>query len=290
MEASASNKILLGDCLKVLTTLEENSVDGVITSPPYNLGKNPNHRRKDQSDVRFYSAYEDSKTPEEYIIWMTKLFTLLEAVVQEDGVVLLNLSYSSKDASLPYRVVTTIEKKTRWKIRDTISWKKSSAIPFQTSPRNMSRIVELVFVFAQVDTFLTNKSVKKVNERTGQKFYSYMDNFVEAPCADKGMRKEHKATYSTEFAKRLIEMYFPPGSIILDPFCGVGTTGNACNQTGRGYVMIDIDPKYIALSKKRLIDQYKEKEHVEEEEEEEKKRHVSKKRKVKRTPFKEKKI
>jgi site-specific DNA-methyltransferase (adenine-specific) len=245
-----TNQVICGDCLEKIPILTKR-FDGVITSPPYNLGSNPNHRRKDQSDVSFYSLYDDAKTPKEYITLHVRLFSMLEKVVKPDGVILFNLSYSSKDASLPFQVVTSIEENTTWKLRDTICWKKPTAMPFQTSPRNLSRITELIFVFAVSDMFRCNKPVKTVNTKTGQNFYGYVDNFIEAASFDKGTRKKHKATYSTELVRQLINIYFPSGSIILDPFCGTGSTGVACLETGCYFTMIDIDPTYVEFSRQR---------------------------------------
>jgi DNA modification methylase len=183
---------------------------------------------------------------------MIKLFLLLEKVVKTKGVVLFNMSYSSKDASLPYRLLTKIQKKTKWVNRETLYWKKPVAIPFQTSPQNMSRIVEPIFVFSMNEKFITNKPVTKINERTGQKFYGYADNFIEATGYDKGTRKIHKATFSCDLVEQLINLYFPVNSIILDPFCGVGTTGVACSKNDRRYILIDIDPSYTEYSSNRL--------------------------------------
>ena len=243
--------IIEGDCDQVIPTIGV-VVDGVVTSPPYNLGKNPNHRRKDASDHSFYSSYEDSKTPDDYISLMVSLFKKFQTCVKKEGVVIFNMSYSSKNSSLPYRVVVAVEQETTWKLRDTIGWKKPTAVPFQTSPRNLSRIMELVFVFAQSDTYMTNKPVTKVNERTGQSFYGYMDNFVEAAGSDPGTRDTHKATFSCALVERLLDMFFPKGSIILDPFAGTGTTGVACRKTKRHYILVEIDPSYCVFARNRL--------------------------------------
>lgn len=244
-------EIYHGDCLKVLEEADW-VCDGVITSPPYNLGKNPNHRKKSASDRNLYSVYQDTKTAEEYIHWLVKLFSILEDRVTKLGVICLNLSYSSKNASLPYRVIVEIERRTNWKVRDTIFWKKPSAIPFQTSPRNCSRIVEQIYILAQSENFMTNKQIKSTNERTGQKFYEYMDNYIEAPSYDHGTRKYHKATFSTDLVKALLTKYFPEDSRILDPFAGIGTTGIACKSLNRQGILIEIDEKYINIAKNRL--------------------------------------
>lgn len=251
------NVIYRGDNLKVLSSRkyfpDGFQCDGVITSPPYNLGKNPNHRRKSQSDYSFYSAYDDAKTPEQYMHAMIQLFQKLQRLVKPTGVVLFNMSYCSKSASLPYRVVVEIEKNTKWRIRDTIFWKKRNAMPFQSSPRNLSRITEMIFVFSQKEKFDTNKQVKSINERTQQKFYENITNFIEAPSHDgRETRKHHKATFSCSLVEQLIEIYFSQGSVILDPFSGMGTTGVACIRKRMKYILIEIDPKYAKLSEKRL--------------------------------------
>lgn len=145
-----------------------------------------------------------------------------------------------------------VEKQTRWKIRDTLHWKKPTTTPFQTSPRNVSRIVEMVFVLSMDPLFITNKTVSKIDKRTGQKFYGYVDNFIEARGSDSGTRKHHKATFSVEFATKLIEMYFPKGAVILDPFCGTGTTGVACKETARSFIMMDISQRYVDYAKERV--------------------------------------
>jgi DNA modification methylase len=180
------------------------------------------------------------------------LFKSLERTVDKRGVVLLNLSYSSRNAGLPYHVITGVEKSTLWKVRDTICWKKPIAVPQNTSPRNMTRIIEMVFVFSMDLLFITNKPVASINERTRQKFYRNITNFVEARGYDPETRKHNKATFSVEFASKLIEMYFPKGSIVLDPFCGTGTTGVACKETGRHFIMIDISQQYVDYARERV--------------------------------------
>lgn len=95
------NNVLCGDCIALIPLLKT-MCDGVLTSPPYNLGKNPNHGTAKRGDDKLYDEYKDNKTSEEYVSMMVNLFKALETVVKNKGVALVNMSYSSKGASLPY--------------------------------------------------------------------------------------------------------------------------------------------------------------------------------------------
>lgn len=243
------NRVILGDNLVVLQDLRIRA-DGVITSHPYNLGKDPNHGIGGKS---LYNLYDDNKGEEEYILNIVKLFKLFEKCVWEKGVVILVLSYGSKAPSLPERVVVTIETATNYKLVDKISWIKKKSTPFQTSPRNLSRRMEQVFIFAQsqcFDSFVTNKQVSSINEGTGQKFYKSYINVIEAENNDG--KNFPKVAFSSSLVTQLLDIYFPPGSVVLDPFMGSGTTAVACIRSGRHFIGVEIDPEMVRISMERI--------------------------------------
>jgi DNA modification methylase len=135
-------------------------------------------------------------------------------------------------------------------VADIITWKKSTAIPFQTSPTKLSRISELVYVIVKKEklhSFKTNKQVSKVNEKTGQKFYRNYTNLIEAKNND-GIKCKLKASFSEDFVNKLIEIYFTIGSIIYDPFMGIGTTARACVNSNRNYIGSELDKEHFEIS------------------------------------------
>ncbi|HID26863.1 MAG TPA: site-specific DNA-methyltransferase [Methanosarcinales archaeon] len=69
---------------------------------------------------------------------------------------------------------------------------------------------------------------------------------------DKKYRKEHPATYPTALAKRVIECYSHKGETVLDVFNGIGSTLGAANMCGRNGIGIEINPKYVEITKDRL--------------------------------------
>lgn len=70
--------------------------------------------------------------------------------------------------------------------------------------------------------------------------------------AEKVDGREHPAEKPTELIARLIEKSVPDGGTVLDPFMGSGTTGVACMQLGRKFIGCEIDPKYFAITEKRI--------------------------------------
>ncbi len=234
-----------GDCLEVMEKdLKKVKVDLVITSPFYGLGKNPYHGKKANNSL--YNNFNDDMPEDEYLIFMLKVFMQYERLLVNDGVILWNMSYSSKNAILPYKLMVEIDRNSRFTVRDTIIWKKSHANTFQTSPNNLSRICELIFVIARKGVvFKTNKPKGLYNEKLKQQFYKDQRNFIKTPgTRDIHKNIKHKATFPLRLVYQLLEMYARPGSVVMDNFMGLGTTGRACINKGFEFIGIEIDELY----------------------------------------------
>ena len=240
-------KLLCGDCLEKMKDIEDGSVDLIITSPPYNMATKRN-------DCYYDNGYVDNMPEQQYIELRFNEFVGFEKVLKTNGAILYNLNYASELPHLPIMLLSKIISDTEFTVVDYISWKKHHAIPFQTSPRRLSRIVEMVYVIvrkSEVNSYYVNKEVSKINEKTGQKFYKNYVNFIEAKNNDR-YKSNHKAAFSTEFASKLIELYSEQNDIILDPFCGIGTTGLACKKLNRKFIGIELDENYFNITKDRI--------------------------------------
>jgi len=240
------NKIYNEDCFKTMNRDSlQKSVDVILTSPPYNTSR---VGATDKYNSR-YDVFLDAKTPQEYIDWTVDLFNHYDRVLKPDGVVLYNISYSSEDSSTMWLVVADIISKTAFTTADCIVWKKTHAIPNNRSKNKLTRIIEYVFVFCrktEIKTFNANKKVVSVIEKTGQKNFENVQNFIEAKNND-GSNELNKATFSTDFATKMLNMYAPENSLVYDSFMGVGTTAKACIQLGHSYVGSELSEKQIEL-------------------------------------------
>lgn len=238
------NKIYNEDNLITMFNIPDNFVSGLICSPPYNLGP-----RKDCYYDNGYSD-KDNLSEEEYLKRRTAEFCEFSRIVEDKGVICYNISYHNENPILPTLLMAKIHKETDLTVADIITFKKSNSIPFQTSPTKLSRICELVYVIVKKEhlhDFTTNKKISKINEKTKQKFYKNYTNLIEAKNND-GIKCKLKASFSEDFVVKLMDIYFPEGSLIYDPFMGIGTTARACKKNNRNYIGSELDKEHFDIS------------------------------------------
>lgn len=243
------NKIYNENNLITMSNISDKHINGIITSPPYNLTQ----KRKDCYYNNGYSEI-DGLTEDEYLNTRLNEFKEFERILKDDGIICYNISYHNENPILPTLLVTEVHKQTNLTIADIIIFKKSHAIPFQTSPTKLSRLCELIYVFVKKDklhNFKTNKEISKINEKTGQKFYKNYTNFIEAKNND-GFKSNLKASYSSELVEKLIHIYFPEKSLIYDPFMGIGSTAKGCINKNCNYIGSELSTEFYDDSKKYL--------------------------------------
>lgn len=244
------NQIYQGDCNELIKKLDDNSVDIVLTSPPYNFIR-PN------LNDRGYDMYSDTLTNEQYLEMSLKLFEQLDRVLVKNGVVLYNLSYgteSPNNTGLMWLLVTSIILNTNFCVGDVITWKKRSAVPNSMSPNKCTRICEWVIVFCRKDEFKTYKANKKVKSyrTTGQANYENVFNFIEARNND-GQCALNKATFSTDLVLQLLDRYSTSiDDVILDPFMGTGTTAKGCIERNRNFIGFELSQAQVDYANERL--------------------------------------
>ena len=244
------NKIYNEDCL---VTMDRGFVvDAIITSPPYNTSRKGSSLDSAEPNVR-YDDFDDCKTDDEYIAWTIDVFKAYDKVLKPNGVVLYNLSYSSENTHLMWLVVAEIMKQTNFLVADNIIWKKPTTTPNNVSPNKLTRICEYVFVFCRKTEFPTFEMNKEVSStrKTGQLSYKNYFNFIEAKNND-GANDIHKATFSSELVRKLLNLYVKEGSLVYDSFMGTGTTAVACLIENIDYVGSEISNRYVEMAKKRI--------------------------------------
>lgn len=236
------------DCFNTLK--RDITFDLVITSPPYNMTK----RKGGYADRGRYDIYIDWKSEEEYLKFTLNLFNALSKKLNNNGVVLYNFSYSIENPSLPYKVVTEIEKDSEFTLVDTIVWKKKAGLPFPANSRRLSRNWEFIWVFcrkSELSTFNTARKIVKTSKK-GQNYYEVLYNYIEANNNDSKTPKLNEATFSTDLVNKLLNIYARPDSVIYDPFMGTGTTAKACQQLGLKCFGSEISKAQCEYALKRL--------------------------------------
>lgn len=248
------------DCLNTMQRIAKhspNSVDMVLTSPPYNITRQVVGRGGVRD--RGYDVYVDQRTPSDYIEWCCEIFKMFDRLLVSNGVVLWNVSYGSDSSqgiecsSTVWTCLAEIIKQTDFMVADKIAWKKSSAYLNNVSPNKLTRIVEDIFVFCRKDeykTYYRNNEISSIRDN-GQVMYKPIFNFVEAKNND-GACNLNKATFSTELCRWLLGVYAKPNAVVYDPFMGTGTTSVACCQLGLNCIGSEISEKQVRYSLDRL--------------------------------------
>lgn len=252
------NIIYNKDCLKTMEEdIEGNSIDLILTSPPYNTSR---LNSKDKYDTR-YDVYIEGKSHKDFKDWTLSLFSFFDKVLKENSIVLYNCSYSSESPNVFFQLISSITNETNFVIADMIIWKKKSALPNNVSPNKLTRIIEPVFVFCRENEIKTFKANKKVvsRSRTGQAFYENIFNFIEAKNND-GVCKLNSATFSSELVMKLLPIYVPKDKdiIVYDPFMGTGTTAIGCMKYGVSYIGSEISTEQCLFAKRRIKNLLKE--------------------------------
>jgi DNA modification methylase len=239
------NRIFNENNIETMNKISDGFISGIITSPPYNITS----KRK---DVYYNNGYSniDGLSEDEYLTIRLNEFKDFSRILEDIGVICYNISYHNENPILPTLLMAKIHNETDLTVADIITWKKSTSIPFQTSSTKLSRICELVYVIVKkkhLHNFKTNKQVSKTNEKTGQKFYKNYTNLIEAKNND-GIQCKLKASFSEDFVTKLLDIYFPEGSLIYDPFMGIGTTARACKKSGRNFIGSELDKEHFDIS------------------------------------------
>lgn len=243
------NKVYNESCLNTMERIPNHFIDGIITSPPYNINT-------ERSDCYYNNGYSelDGLSENDYLQIRTDEFKEFERILNNSGVICYNISYAKENPILPTLLISKVHNETDLTIADIICWKKPHAMPFQTSPTKLSRVTELIYVFVKKEylhTFKTNKEVSKINEKTGQKFYKNYVNYIEAKNND-GYKCNLKASFSQDLVNQLIDIYFPKGSLIYDPFTGIGTTQLSSVKNKCNYIGSEITKEFCDIANERL--------------------------------------
>lgn len=250
------NKIYNEDCFDTMKRMvnDNQKVNCIITSPPYCT---PNDDSRKYSDNRFdnyqvhYDVFEGFSGQDEYREWSIKLFSAYGNVLEKDGVVLYNISYTAKAPDLMWLVVADIINNTSFTVADCISWKKKSALPANQDCNRLTRICEFVFVRkSELTTFKTNK------EQSGAKYKNLFFNFIEAAnndILDLKINRLNSACFSSEFVVSLLNIYCKPNYVVYDSFMGTGTTAVACRRFGCNFIGSELSKAQTDVALSRLF-------------------------------------
>ncbi|MEM3371750.1 MAG: site-specific DNA-methyltransferase [Candidatus Korarchaeum sp.] len=242
-------KIYCGDFLKI-DVIEPDSVDLIVTSPPYNVDMD-------------YEGYEDDVPYEKYLEftekWLTKAYDLLKP----DGRLCLNIPLdksrgrSEEGFQSVYADVTSIAKRVGFKYFSTIIWNEQNISRRTAWGSWLSASAPYVIAPVEVIVLLYKHRWEKIHKGesdvTREEFIEWT-NGVWTFSGESRRKIGHPSPFPIELPRRCIKLFSFVGDTVLDPFLGSGTTLIACLETGRRGIGVEISQKYCELAVKRLME------------------------------------
>lgn len=220
-----------GDCLELMKSIPDGSIDLIITSPPYNLG-NTHHT----GNKRFkpYGEYNDNMKESDYQDWQVEVLNECLRILKDDGSMLYNhKNRISKGIQItPYQWLL----KTDFIIKQEIVWQNCS--------QNFDKI--RFYPFTERIYWLAKSPKTKLYNAI-----NHHDVFTKADWNSVGTNGKFRRAFPVKMIEDLISC-FPNSDVVLDPFMGSGTTGIACVNTNRNFIGIELDEEYFEIAKSRI--------------------------------------
>lgn len=251
----------LADSTNTSQLLESNSVDLVVTSPPYNIGKD----------------YEDSLSEEEYLEFIKESIEEIKAVLKDDGSFWLNIGFRKKSKGKQYvpweyDIYPLIREIGGFKLVQQVIWNYNAGVncKLRFSPRKETWLFFVRdlsdYTFNLDDVRVPHKYPNQTKDgelRVNPNGKNPGDVWnMQKVTSGKGRaedeRTNHPAQFPEEVVERIIKVSSDEGDTVFDPFVGSGTTMKVARDLGRSSVGIDNSQDYIeGIVKKRVFDEYK---------------------------------
>jgi modification methylase len=243
------NQIVHGDCIEILKSLPENSVDLIFADPPYNLQLTKELYRPNMSKVDAVNdGWDKFSTFQEYDKFTTEWLSASKCVLKETGTLWVIGSYHNI-----YRVGSIMQDLGFWILNDVV-WIKNNPMPNFRGVRFTNAHETMIWAQKKQGAQYTfnHKAMKALNEDL------QMRSDWALPLATGKQRikangtKAHSAQKPEALLYRVVLASSNPGDVVLDPFFGSGTTGAVAKKLGRNWIGIEQDKKYIKIAQKRI--------------------------------------
>jgi len=231
------DRIICGDCLTVMKSMPSESIDLIVTSPPYNLKNSTGNGMKANTKSgkwagaalqNGYSHHDDCMPHEKYVKWQNDCLLEMFRLLKNTGAIFYNHKRRVQNGLIQDRddILTGLP------VRQIIIWKRKGGINF--NPGYFLPTHEVIYLIPKSDFKLAK----------GANVHGDVWEFTQE------MKNGHPAPFPIPLIERIISS--TDAQIILDPFSGSGTTAVVSQGLKRHFVGIDISPEYCQMAEKRI--------------------------------------
>lgn len=241
-----SNIYIFNEDFLKFDSINENSVDLIVTSPPYNL------------DVR-YNSFNDRISYEEYLEFTNKWLEKCYKFLKDDGRMCLNIPLDKNKGGQQsvYADIITLAKKNGFKYHTTIIWNEQNISKRTAWGSWLSASAPYVIAPVEMIAVLYKKKWKKtsgsrISDITKDEFMEWTNgvwNFM----GESKKKVGHPAPFPIELPRRCIKLFSFLNDVVLDPFFGSGSTSIEAPLLHRIGIGVEIDKNYCEIAKNRLF-------------------------------------
>jgi len=231
---------------EVMGELPDCSVHLMVTSPPYNVGKD----------------YDQDLSLVEYLAFLDRVWKETQRVLVPGGRMCINVANLGRKPYIPLHAFIAEQViRLGFLMRGEIIWNKAASASPSTAwgswksagNPTLRDVHEYILVFCK-DTFKRQNPSGRANTISRDEFLEF-NKSVWNINAEPARKVGHPAPFPVEMPRRLIELYSFEGEVVLDPFMGSGQTAIAALRSKRHYVGFEIDSGYISLASQRISEE-----------------------------------
>ncbi|MDH5815657.1 MAG: DNA methyltransferase [Candidatus Nezhaarchaeota archaeon] len=238
------DKIVLGDAREVLKKLPDNCVHLMVTSPPYNVGK----------------EYDEDLTLGEYLDFITEVMREVYRTLVWGGRVCFNVANLGRKPYIPLHayLIQRFEE-IGYLFRGEIIWDKGDAVSgastawgsWRSAVNPILRDQHEYIIVLSKGSFKRAKKPNSEDTITAEEFLEFTKSVWRFP-PESATKVGHPAPFPIDLPYRCIQLYTFKGDVVLDPFIGSGTTAVAAVKLGRHFIGIEIVEEYVRIAEARV--------------------------------------
>lgn len=244
------DRIIMGDCIEVMNRLPEKSVDVIFADPPYNLQLQGELQRPDNSRVDGVDDdWDKFESFTSYDMFTRAWLQAARRILKDNGTLWVIGSYHNI-----FRVGTALQDLGYWVLNDII-WRKTNPMPNFRGTRFTNAHETLIWCSKDKDarnlTF-NYEAMKALNDGVQMR-----SDWLLPICSGNERltvngHKGHATQKPESLLHRVLLSSTNPGSVVLDPFFGSGTSGAVAKKLGRHFIGIEREEKYVRLASERI--------------------------------------
>ncbi|MDA9636323.1 site-specific DNA-methyltransferase [SAR86 cluster bacterium] len=237
------NKIYEEDCLSTLKKMKDDSVDVVITSPPYNMnlrirnGKYCSRQIVKEISTK-YTEFSDNLPIDEYNEFHTNV---LKELLRVSNLIFYNIQIVTGSKRSIFKMIGEFSEN----LKEIIVWDKGNGQPAMQQ-QVLNRRTELILVFEK------DYPISRQFRKRGEFKRGTLDDLWLIKRGKKVGGENHGAVFPEELVSTILENFSKEDDIIYDPFMGTGTTAVVAKQLNRKFIGSEISQRYIEIAEERL--------------------------------------